>query len=89
MKEKLLPDKRFGRNNLHNIDMTDEEDKNNHEVWKDYQCETIYDYCEVYEWNDIFLLVDIWEHLSEPARNAHHFILSFDWDTVLFRMWPK
>ena len=43
MKEKQLPDKLFGRNDLHNIDVTDEEYKNNHEFWKEYQCETIYD----------------------------------------------
>ena len=74
MEEKQLPDKRFGRNDLHNIDMTDEEDKNNHEVWKEYQCETIYDFRELYEWNDIFLLADIWEHFSESARKVHHLI---------------
>ena len=93
MKEKQLPDKRFGRNDLHNIDMTDEEYKNNHEVWKEYQCETIYDYCEVYEWNDIFLFADMWEHFPESARKVHHLnfssyisMSSFDWDALLFTM---
>ena len=61
LSETSLPSKSAFYSKLHNSDISDEDYEHAKKVWREFECETMRDYHDLYLRTDVLLLVDIME----------------------------
>ncbi|CAB4024903.1 Hypothetical predicted protein [Paramuricea clavata] len=69
--ETRLPPKEDFFSSLTNEEISNEDYARAQEVWKGFECKTLWDYSEVYLKTDIDLLTDIFEDFRKMAKNTY------------------
>jgi hypothetical protein len=75
LNETCLPPKEKLFSTLTNEDISDEDYTRAQEMWKRFECKTLWEYSEVYLKTDIALLTDIFEDFRKMAKSTYARIL--------------
>lgn len=88
--ERALPSQATFYNRMLKEDITDDEYKRAHDIWKMFNIKTLGEYTDLYLKTDVLLLADVFENFRAIAFEVHkldpaHYVSvpSFSWDAML------
>ena len=66
-----LPDKIFFNNTINNSSISDDDYKHAQKLWKEFNCQVLSDYSDIYLKTDELLLADVFENFRELCINIY------------------